>query len=258
MNRILEEIIENKRVEVEKRKSRLSVTELQRMMGQVAPVRDFAAAVSAPGRLNVIGEIKKASPSAGIIRYDFDPARLAAEIESAGACAISVLTEEKFFYGDIFHLVNARESVGIPVLRKDFIIDEYQVYESRAYNADALLLIVRVLGGALSRMLALCAEIGMQALVEVHDTQEARLAVEAGAPLIGINNRNLDDFTVDVSNTFRIIKEIPPHRTVVSESGIRTGEDCVKLKEAGVNAVLVGESLMRSGSITEKMKEFLV
>lgn len=197
----------------------------------------------------VIAEIKKASPSKGILRADFDPVRLAQEYEQGGAAAISVLTDEPFFQGSLAHLVSARSAVSLPALRKDFTLDEYQVVEAAANGADAVLLIAAILEESQIRALReLAAQYGMAALVEVHSQREVRAAVAAGADMIGVNNRDLKTFQVTLETSLRLAQDIPDGVLKISESGIRSREDIRQLSEAGFDAFLVGESLLTSAS----------
>lgn len=206
--------------------------------------------------LSVIGEIKKASPSAGVIREQFDPAIIANEYVKSGVQAISVLTEKDFFMGDEAHLAAVRRISPIPVLRKDFIFDLWQLYQSRYIGADAVLLIVSLLNDELLKKMLIVSEIlGMQCLVETHDEDEIERALEAGAKIIGINNRDLKTFEVDLKTTGRLINKIPEDIVVVSESGIRTAGDMEYIKNAGADAVLIGEAFMRGDSIAGKIRE---
>jgi indole-3-glycerol phosphate synthase len=222
--------------------------------------RDFAAALRQPkrGPLALIAEIKKASPSAGVICADFDPARIAREYEASGATCLSVLTDETFFQGSLEHLRRVRTTVALPLLRKDFIIDERQILEAAENGADAILLIVRILGDEdLKRFHNLAIEAGLAALVEVHDEAELERALAVNAGLIGINNRNLDNFTVDLNTTARLSAKIT-NRLIVAESGIHTHADVERVRGAGAKAILVGESLLRnSGSIAAKIERLL-
>lgn len=256
---ILDEIISHKQVEVEDRKSKMSLSDAIALAASAEPARDFLAALrrSAPVPA-VIAEVKKASPSKGVIREDFDPVAIALDYEQAGASAISVLTDEEFFQGSLDYLTSVRRSVSIPVLRKDFIVDGYQVYETRAAGADALLLIAAVLSEReLKLLLDLSHKLGMQCLVETHSQQEIQTAVKVGAKLIGINNRDLQTFKVDISTTLRLLPFVPIDATVVSESGIMSREDVRYLRERNVDAVLIGETLMRAPDPGAALKEFL-
>jgi indole-3-glycerol phosphate synthase len=222
--------------------------------------RDFAAALRSPkrGSVALIAEIKKASPSAGVICADFDAVRIAREYEVSGASCLSVLTDEKFFQGSLEHLRQVRAAVKLPLLRKDFIIDERQILEAAENGADAILLIVRILtDGQLKRFHALAVEAGLAALVEVHDEAELERALAMDAALIGINNRNLDNFTVDLETTARLSAKIT-NKLIVAESGLHTGADVDRVHRSGANAILVGESLLRHPKgITGKITELL-
>jgi indole-3-glycerol phosphate synthase len=216
---------------------------------EVPPPRGFRRAlVEYPG-VSVIAEVKKASPSKGVICADFQPVAIAKNYQRNGAQAISVLTDADFFQGQLLYLMQVRESVVLPVLRKDFTIDELQIEEAKAHGADAILLIAAILDDRQLQDYQICArEMGLDVLVEVHDEMETERAVEAGSDLIGINNRNLKDFSMDLATTFRLKKLIPDHIPVVSESGLKTAEDFRRLREAGIAAALVGETLMRAGA----------
>lgn len=262
MNISLEEIIEAKKQSVEHKKKKFPLSRLIELLAKLGPTRDFATAISKPDRINIIGEIKRASPSAGIIRKEFDVSDIAAKLAEGGVSAISVLTEEKYFQGDLYNLItvyrSVNRSVNIPILRKDFILDEYQIYESRVYNADAILLIVSILSDEqLKQYLLLCKKLSLAALVEVHSEEDLKRALSVNADIIGINNRNLDNFSIDINRTFKLRRLIPEDKIVVCESGIKTNEQIIKLEENRVNAVLIGETLMRSGDIISKLKEFL-
>ncbi len=219
-------------------------------------LRDFAGAIIKP--VSLIAEIKKASPSAGVIAPHFDAIHIAREYEAAGAHALSILTDEQFFQGRIGYLGSIRDAVRLPLLRKDFIIDELQVYESVAGKADAILLIVSILDDRqLKAFRELAEHHRLSVLVEVHDERELDRAVASGAGIIGINNRDLRDFSVNLATTERLAAKIGGPRSVVAESGINTRADVERVTKAGVNAILVGESLMRSGDVAGKVKELL-
>jgi len=257
---ILEKIVADSRAELEARKKSLPLDELKNTaLAQPAP-RDFAAALCGDG-IQLIAEVKKASPSRGVIRHDFNPAEIAYIYAGNGASAISVLTESTHFQGSLEHLKTIRtalEDNRLPLLRKDFIYDSYQIYESRAYSADALLLIVALLDPRqLAGLLKLSHELGMACLVEVHNEAELEAALNSGAGIIGINNRDLTTFAVDLAVTRHLRPLIPSDRIVVSESGVKNRSDIARLREWGVNAVLVGESLMSAPDIAAKMKELL-
>ncbi len=216
----------------------------------------FEKAIRSDKKPSLIAEVKKASPSKGLIRADFDPLEIARTYQKCGAAALSILTEREFFLGDPGFIPLVGPEVNLPILRKDFIIHEKQIEEARALGASAVLLIVAILNASKLRdFLALTGELGMDALVEVHDAAETEIALSAGAGIIGINNRNLRTFDVDLQTTFAVKKIIPPGIAVVSESGIGTREDILRMKTAGVDAVLVGETFMRSCNIASKVKE---
>ncbi len=237
------------------------VAELRRR-GLPAPAavdapRGFIRALTAKPGVAIIAEAKKASPSKGLIEPDFDPVQVAKSYEGNGAAAISVLTDRHFFQGELDFLIRIRREVGLPVLRKDFIIDPLQIEEARLAGADAVLLIAAILSPAQLHDFREQAEsFGMDALVEVHGEAELGQALVSGARLIGINNRNLHDFTVDLGTSFRLKALVPEGIPVVSESGISTVEDILRLKEAGIDAALIGESLMRSGRSGTLLQEF--
>jgi indole-3-glycerol phosphate synthase len=220
--------------------------------------RDFAGALTSGKPASLIAEIKKASPSAGVIQPDFDPVKMARQYQTAGAHALSVLTDVQYFQGSIAYLESVRQAVSLPILRKDFTIDELQVYEAAAKGADAILLIVAILDDARLRSFQqLAGALRLAALVEVHDDQELDRALAAGAPIIGINNRDLKDFTVDLATTERLAARIPAGTLIVAESGIHTAADARRVRAAGASAILVGESLMRSGNVADKVRELL-
>jgi indole-3-glycerol phosphate synthase len=223
------------------------------------PLRDFKAAISVPKKISLIAEIKFASPSAGLIRKKTDPAYIGRIYEYAGAAAISLLTDQRFFKGDLEQLPRLKKAIALPVLRKDFIIDEAQVREAFFYGADAVLLIARILSQQqLTDYIDLCRELGMVPLTEVHSTDDLEKAVAGGAEVIGINNRDLDSFKVDLNTTFELAPLIPNHCVRVSESGISSEEDVRALKTAGIHAVLVGSSLMGSRDPAKKAKEIVI
>ena len=241
---VLDRILEARRAEVEHRKKVLPLTALKYGVKAAAPRRDFSAALSKPG-LNVIAELKPASPSRGVIRDPFDPAELAKSLESAGAAALSVLTEAEFFRGSLKNLRDARKAAALPVLRKDFIFDVWQVWEARANDADSFLLIVAALNDTqICELLAQGRELGMEPLVEVHTRQELDRALAADAKIIGVNNRDLKNFEVRVQTSLDLIDHIPESCIAVSESGIRTHGDLMKLQAAGFDAFLIGVQLM--------------
>jgi len=242
---ILSRIIESRRADVARRKRLMPEAVLRIAAKKADAPRDFAGAL-VRGKVNVIAEIKKASPSGGVLRSEFEPALLARGFEQAGAAALSVLTEEENFQGALAHLRDARAAVGLPVLRKDFIVEPWQVWEARAANADSFLLIAAALDDvALAELLALGRELGMEALVEVHTAEELERVLAAGARIVGVNNRNLHTLEVRVETSLDLIGMIPEDRIAVSESGLRSAEDLRKLQAAGFDAFLIGDSLMR-------------
>jgi indole-3-glycerol phosphate synthase len=241
---VLYRILEARFREVEHRKKVLPETALKYGVKAATPLRDFVAGLRKPG-LNVIAELKPASPSRGIIRDPFDSVELATSLESAGAAALSVLTEGEFFRGSLKNLRDARKNIQLPVLRKDFIFDTWQVWETRANDADSFLLIVAALRDPqLVELISLGRDLGMEPLVEVHTGEELARAVAAGAKIIGVNNRDLKTLEVHVETSFELIEQIPDDCIAVSESGLRTNEDLQKLRVAGFDAFLIGEQLM--------------
>lgn len=252
---ILDEIVANKRVEVANRKRRVPLAEFRTRAESVPEPRDFAGALRGE-TVSLIGEIKRASPSRGAINAEADPIHIAATYASNGASALSVLTDKKYFNGTPNDLKSVRVAADVPILRKDFIVDEYQIYESRALQADAILLIVRILSDTqLEEYLALARSFGMHALAEVHDEVELERSLAIDASIIGINNRNLADFTVDLATTEYLAPMIPPNKIIVAESGVSTTEDVERCARAGADAVLVGEALMRAENVGAKVKE---
>lgn len=252
---ILDDIIFNKRQEVTALKVRLNIPKVKKIIKELPHPRKFLK-----GKFSLIAEIKKASPSAGVIVEKFEPVYLAKVFEEAGAAALSVLTDEKFFQGKLEHIKEAKDSTTIPVLRKDFIVDESQIYESRVAGADAVLLIVRILSDEqLEEFINLARALKMKCLVEVHDEKETERALKVDAEIIGINNRDLDTFQVDFDTTLNLMDKYPELREkiVVSESGISSAEQVRALKGKGVSAILVGESLLRSRDIGAKIRELM-
>ena len=249
MSDILQRILARKAEEVAARHARLPLRELEARTADSAPPRGFAAAIAstiAAGRPAVIAEIKKASPSKGVIRPDFDPAGIARSYAAGGATCLSVLTDVDFFQGDDAYLQQARAACTLPVLRKDFVIDAYQLHEARVLRADCILLIVAALDDArLAEFTALAIDLGMDVLVEVHDIDELERALQVPAPLLGINNRNLRTFEVTLDTTLALQSAVPRDRTLVTESGIAVRADVERLRDAGVDAFLVGETFMR-------------
>ena len=256
---ILQKILRQKSEEVVTRAERLSLRDLSTRVETAPPVNPFLAALESrvqSGLAAVIAEIKKASPSKGVLRADFDPVAIAKSYASAGACCLSVLTDRKFFQGSEEFLTSAREASGLPVLRKDFIIDPYQVYEARLIGADCVLLIVAALGDAsLTELLILARDLGMDVLVEVHDESELERALRVDARLIGINNRDLRSFETRLETTLRLLDQIPNDRLVVTESGIHTRDDVSLMRSNGVSVFLVGEAFMKADDPGECLRD---
>ena len=257
MANILEEIAAYKREYVEQSKRRRSPADVRSAAGDAPPPADFAAALGGDD-IAVIAEIKKASPSKGVIREDFDPERIAAAYAESGAAALSVLTDEAYFQGHDGYLSAARRVAELPVLRKDFTIDAYQIHEARTIGADAILLIVALMDGAqLQDFIGLGGELGMAVLVEVHGAEELQYALAGGASLVGINNRDLKTFDTTLETTFALRPSVPAGVTVVSESGIDSRDDVERLAAADIDAILVGEALMREPDPGAKLRDLL-
>jgi len=256
---VLKKIVDYKQGELAAAKSRFGLAELQARIADCPPVRGFLEALrvtDAAGQTAVIAEVKKGSPSKGLIRADFDPLEIARIYQANGASCLSVLTDEHFFLGHLDYLTAIRNEVGIPLLRKDFVFDAYQIYEARVAGADAVLLIAAMLD--LSRLrdfLALAGELSLDVLLEVHDERELEMALATDCPLVGINNRNLHTFVTDLGTTERLCALMPPERFAVAESGITSRDDVVRLRGAGARAFLVGESLMREKDFGQKLRE---
>lgn len=243
---ILERIVAARRRALAVEKQTTPAAKLEERAAAAPPPRDFAAALTRDG-INVIAELKKASPSRGVLRAAYNPAALAPALERAGAAALSVLTEPEFFQGALEDLTVARQVTSLPAMRKDFLFDPYQLYQARAAGADAYLLIAAILTtGALKQLITLGKQLGMAALVEAHTDEELARALEAGAEIVGINNRNLKTFEVSVETSLRLIESVPETRVAVSESGLGTAEDLVRLRAAGFDAFLIGERLMQA------------
>ncbi|HEY0719678.1 MAG TPA: indole-3-glycerol phosphate synthase TrpC [Gammaproteobacteria bacterium] len=256
---VLKKILARKAQEVAERQARLPLAELKPRLASAPVVRDFVAAIRnklAAGEAAVIAEVKKASPSQGVIRADFDPAAIAASYERGGAACLSVLTDIDFFQGSDVYLQQARSACALPVLRKDFMIDPYQVYEARAIGADCILLIVAALSDAqMAELAGVAEELGMAVLVESHDGPELERALRLTTPLIGINNRDLRTFNTSLNTTLDLLPKIPVERIVVTESGIHTPQDVALMRGHQVNTFLVGEAFMRSAEPGEKLAE---
>jgi indole-3-glycerol phosphate synthase len=256
MSTILDRIMISKRRELDEARARVPAADLERRLADAPPVRDFRAALEAPAGVRIIAEVKKASPSAGLLRADFDPVAIARTYEAHGAACVSVLTDGPFFQGSLDHLSAVRAAVGLPLLRKDFLLDPYQLLEARCAGADAVLLIAEVLDdAALTTLLREAAGLGLQPLVELYDADNLPRVLGAGARLIGVNNRDLRTFVTRLEHTLELAGRLPPGCCLVSESGIRTRQDVLRLQAAGVRAVLVGEAFMRAPDIGARLDE---
>jgi indole-3-glycerol phosphate synthase len=254
----LEEILIHKRREVEKQKRELDLEMLIERITPRTDPRSFQKVLKKRGGISLIAEIKKASPSAGVIRSDFQPTALARAYELGGADGLSILTDRHFFQGQLKYLLQARTATVLPCLRKDFIVDVYQIWEARLAEADAILLIVAALTKQeLTQFLGIAGEAELEVLVEVHDQAELDIALEVGASMIGINNRNLQTFKTDLKVTERLAPKIPKSKIIVSESGIHKADDVQRLRQAGAHAMLVGESLMRKENVEAAVKKLL-
>lgn len=252
---ILDKIVETKKEEVAQAKRERPLAGLRGALGELPPCRNFKAAISG-SPCAIIAEVKCASPSRGRLVENFDPLKIAAAYEQNGAAAISVLTDEKYFLGRKEYLTQIKKEVKLPLLRKDFIIDPYQIYESRLIGADAVLLIVRCLGAKLGNFIGLAGQLGLAALTEVHTEDELEIALAAGAGIIGINNRNLDTFVTDINTCKELARSIPSGIVTIAESGIKSGKDIENIMRSGINAFLIGETLVTSPDIGSKLKEF--
>jgi indole-3-glycerol phosphate synthase len=256
---ILTAIVDKKRARLNDTKTRIAISDIKRIIKDIEDTRDFTNALKIKDSgINLIAEIKKASPSKGLIRKDFDHIAIATIYEQKAVHAISVLTEEDFFQGSLSFIAEVKKITTKPLLRKDFIFDEYQIYESRANNADAILLIAALLEkNQASEYLHIAKELGLHVLFEVHDEKELETSLSLNVPIIGINNRNLKTMTIDLSTTLRLKKMIPSDKIIVSESGIRNRNDVLMLQDAGIDAMLIGTSFMESQDIGKKIDELL-
>lgn len=256
---LLTEIIEHKKEEIRLRKKQFSLAFLEEEISLRENYCSFETALAKNGkRIKLIAEIKKASPSKGVLKKNFNPLDIAKSYEEYGADCLSVLTDEKYFQGDIDHLQQIRTFVALPILRKDFIVEEYQIKESAACGADAILLIASVLPeDKIQKFIEVCDKLNMAALVETHTEAEVKKALNAGARVIGINNRNLDTLEISLDVTEKLIELVPKDKIIISESGIRSGAEVEWLEAIGVNAILVGESLMTSKNLKEKIEDLL-
>jgi indole-3-glycerol phosphate synthase len=256
MSSILERIVVGKPREIAAAKERVSEAELERRVGALPPARDFRAALERGDDVQIIAEVKKVSPSAGVLRADFDPVAIAQTYERHGAACISVLTDEPFFQGSLLYLERIRAAVNVPLLRKDFLIDRYQLLEARVAGADAVLLIAEILDDKLlSLLLRQAHELGLQALVELYDRANLPRVLDSGARLIGVNNRDLRTFVTRLEHTLELAAAMTPDVCLVSESGVRNRADLERLKRHGVRAVLVGETLMRASDMGKQLDE---
>jgi len=259
MPTILDEIMATKRGEIERARAARPEANLRERLANAPPVRDFFAPLAAEGPIKLIAEVKKASPSAGVIRPDFDAVDIARIYDAHGAACISVLTDELYFQGRLEYLSNIRNAVDRPVLRKDFILDTYQLVEARLAGADAVLLIAECLDDCnLRKLFNETIELGMTPLVELYEPENLPRVLSAGATLIGVNNRDLHTFKVDLAHSMRIRERVPDHCVFVAESGIKTHEDVKRLEVAGVDAILVGESLTRDPNIGAAVDRLLL
>jgi indole-3-glycerol phosphate synthase len=255
---ILDQIVARKRFELAAAKAAVPKAQLEARVTAAPSIRSLGQALQNKEAVQVIAEVKKASPSAGTLRADFDPAAIGNIYQASGAAAISVLTDEPFFQGKLGDLTLIRSQAGVPLLRKDFIIDHYQLLEARIAGADAVLLIAEILSDeALPAMVEAAQELGLDPLVEIHDPANLPRALASGARILGVNNRDLHTFETRLEHTFEVTGRVPANTIVVSESGIRSRADVERLAEAGVNAILVGESLMRAADMSAKLKELI-
>ena len=255
---VLEKIVATKRQEIAAAKQSVPESELRRRIAAAPPVRDFAQALRTNSGMKVIAEVKKASPSAGVIRPNFDPVSIAGEYEAHGASCLSVLTDEEYFQGSLDYLVSVRVAVSLPVLRKDFLLDTYQVLEARAAGADCILLIAECLDDCTLRELYFAAaELGMESLIEIYDPENLERVLRLEPALLGVNNRNLRTFVTDLNHSIMLRSRVPENCIFISESGIHQRADVERLEQAGIHAMLVGETLMRSVDIGAKLRELL-
>lgn len=255
---ILDTIYQHKVSEVEKNKKRIPLRVLEKSMQKRHDTKPFGRALKSDTNICIIAEIKKASPSLGVIREDFQPAEIARLYQKGGAAAISVLTDEKYFQGKLSYIKDVKQSVDLPVLRKDFIIDPYQIYEAQSAGADAILLIAALLSeDTIQRFLNLARELEMDCLVEVHTGAELQKVLQTSADIIGINNRDLATFIVNLETTFQLKPMIPEGKIIVSESGIKSRTEILRLFNKGINAVLIGETFMKSSDIPAALHELL-
>ncbi|MBN1353444.1 MAG: indole-3-glycerol phosphate synthase TrpC [Candidatus Omnitrophica bacterium] len=255
---ILSKIINEKRKEIDALRAKMPLAELKELASKNYVKSSFKRNIGRAHHINLVAELKKASPQKGIIRGDFNPLKIALTYQANGASAISVITDERFFEGNIKIIKELKDRVTLPILRKDFIIDEYQIYESLYWGADAILLIAQILTeDELVNFYKIAKDLGMDVLVETHSEEDIAKVLKSGASIIGINNRDLTTFKIDLSTTQRLIRLIPESKIRLSESGIKTYEDVMFLKSLGINAVLIGEAFMESDDIAAKMREIM-
>lgn len=258
MATVLDDIVSHKKTEVQTAKDRTPAAELEAQIRSAPPVRCFRTALAANPRPGLIAEVKKASPSAGVIREDFEPVDIALQYQQAGAHCLSVLTDEKYFQGHLDFLKAIRSAVDIPVMRKEFIIDQYQILEARAAGADCVLLIAECLNDSeLNDLYTFAHSLGMETLIELYEPKNLARVLATGSKLVGINNRDLRNFETSLDHTFQLLDQIPADVLLVSESGIRTQENIARLRDAGAGGVLVGESLMRQPDIGRAVHELM-
>lgn len=257
-NMILAKIVEEKKKEVEIAKERLPLEKIEKQLMVLPSARGFLNAISREHEISLIAEIKKASPSAGALRRDFEPVKIAQTYRAYGARALSVVTDEKFFQGKLSYIEMIKKEVYLPILRKDFMIDKYQIYESKLFGADAVLFIADLLSRSeLFQFMEICRNLAMDAVIEVHNEEDLSKALSVDSRAIGINNRNLHTFQVDLNVTSNLIRSIPEDKCIISESGIKRYEEVMYLKSLGVDAVLIGEAFMRSDDIGAKVRELM-
>lgn len=255
---ILDKIVKAKKTQLENEKKNINIEAWKQIISRpgIHKPLDFYRSITKEKKTCIIAEVKKASPSGGVLKEKYEPVQIAKEYWMSGVDAVSVLTEKNFFLGDEEHLSKVRQAIPLPVLRKDFIVDVWQIYQSRYIGADAILLIASILSDfELKKFLIIADMLGLHCIVEVHDRHELERALQCGAKIIGINNRNLKTFEVDIKTTESLIKHIPYGVAVVSESGIKNYEDFKRVQDAGVNAVLIGEAFMKAADIKDKIKE---
>lgn len=257
MNNILKKIVEAKKKRIKEQKERVPLSLLEKKCENLTLRHRFKEALKKKNTINIIAEYKKASPSAGVLTTA-GPVQVATIYQEAGASAVSILTEEDFFKGSIQDLEEIRKAVHLPVLRKDFIVERYQVYESAVSGADAILLIVSILKKEeMAEFFKLAESLGLDVLTEVHSKRELDIGLESGAPIIGINNRNLEDFTVDIATTEKLMPHIPGNKFVVAESGIKSEDDAVRLQRSGVHGVLIGEYFLKAADIKKSVEQMV-